>query len=355
MQTALIRGKLLAWFRKEKRQLPWRVTRDPYRIWVSEVMLQQTTVAAVRKRYEGFLRRFPDIQTLARAREESVLAAWSGLGYYARARNLWRAARLILKRHDGRIPSDHSLLRQLPGFGDYTSAAVASLAYGARLPAADANVTRVVARLCAIGGVAGSARHRNTVRARVEALLPRRRPGAFTAALRDLGQTVCTPRRPACGQCPVATECQAFRRGNPERYPRRAARPKSKRVYLAAACAESGGRVLLARRDGTWLRGLWEFPSTEGISRSDALRHLSGKIGKQLGLAIDPSCVIARARHSVVNRRLSIEAFRARPAPSAKRLAPNSQCRWFRPEELTRAAIPTLTRKIALAAGFLTP
>jgi len=355
LSPRLIRRKLLGWFRKEKRQLPWRGTGDPYRIWVSEVMLQQTTVAAVRGRYERFLWRFPNLQTLARAREESVLAAWSGLGYYARARNLWRAARQIAREHGGRLPRDPAQLRKLPGFGDYMVPAVASLAFGARLPAADANVTRVISRLFAIGGVSGSPRHRHAVRARVAELLPRRRPGDFTAALMDLGQTVCTARRPACRQCPVTAECLAFRRGQPGRYPRCRAKPKSKRVYVAAAYTQSGGRVLLARRAGTWLRGLWEFPSAEGISRSDALRHLSGKIGKQLGLAIDPSCVIARARHSIVNRRLSIEAFRARPAPSAKRPAPNSQCRWFRPEELTRAAIPTLTRKIALAAGFLTP
>ncbi|HWZ85841.1 MAG TPA: A/G-specific adenine glycosylase, partial [Thermoanaerobaculia bacterium] len=151
----LVRSNLLAWFRRERRRLPWRGTRDPYRIWVSEVMLQQTTVEAVRGRYEAFLRRFPDLPALARAGEPAVLAAWSGLGYYARARNLRRAARDVMARHGGRLPRDLAALRSLPGFGDYTAAAVASLAFGARAPAADANVTRVLSRLYAIRGTAG--------------------------------------------------------------------------------------------------------------------------------------------------------------------------------------------------------
>ena len=194
-----IRDKLLAWFDGEKRQLPWRGTRDPYRIWISEVMLQQTTVGAVRGRYEAFLARFPDLATLARAREQSVLAAWSGLGYYARARNLHRSARLIVRLHAGRVPRDLDALRALPGFGRYMAAAVASLAFGRRIVAADANVTRVLSRLFAIGGTAGTRRHAAAVEKHAGALLIPDRPGEVTAALMDLGQLICTARRPDCG------------------------------------------------------------------------------------------------------------------------------------------------------------
>jgi A/G-specific adenine glycosylase len=188
-----IQTRLLAWFDEERRRLPWRGTRDPYRIWVSEVMLQQTTVNAVLPRYDAFLVRFPDLATLARAREQSVLAAWSGLGYYARARNLHLAAREVLRWHGGRLPSDPKALRSLPGFGEYIAAAVASLAFGRHVPAAEANVTRVLSRVFAISGTVGTLEHRDAVLSRAVAVMDRRRPGDVTAALMDLGQMVCRP------------------------------------------------------------------------------------------------------------------------------------------------------------------
>ncbi len=352
MRTTKIRARLLAWFRREKRRLPWRGTRDPYRIWVSEVMLQQTTVEAVRRRYGPFLARFPNLQTLARAREDSVLAAWSGLGYYARARNLRIAAREILRRHRGRFPREPRELRRLPGFGEYTAAAVASIAFDAPLPAADANVTRVVSRLAALPGEAGSRRSRASVLEIVRRLLPRRRPADLTVALMDLGQSLCTARAPACPRCPLADLCEARRRGDPEAYPRRRAKPAPVRIALAAGLVERDGRALLLRRSGSFLDGLWEFPTTRatpGDSRS-ARRRLSRTLSG-LGLSRDREPV-ATVRHTVVNRRLEIEVFRCRGAlRTAAAASPNM--RWFTSRQLARAAIPTLTRKIALSAGFL--
>jgi len=218
-------------------------------------MLQQTTVGAVRGRYEEFLRRFPDVASLARAREESVLAAWSGLGYYARARNLRRAAREIVRLHGGRLPRDASLLRALPGFGEYMAAAVASIAFGARAPAADANVTRVLSRLFAISGEVGTSAHSGAVRARAAQILARGRPGDVTAALMDLGQLICTPRRPACPKCPLEGACAAWRRREVDRFPRRKARPATSRVFVAAALARRGGAALLVQGDRALLGG----------------------------------------------------------------------------------------------------
>lgn len=347
--TTAIRRKLLTWFRKEKRRLPWRGTRNPYRIWISEVMLQQTNVAAVLGRYERFLRRFPDLATLARAREDSVLAAWSGLGYYARARNLRRAAREIQRRHGGRFPDDVMALQRLPGFGDYTAAAVASLAFGASLPAADANVTRVVSRLFAIEGVSGSRAHRDAVLSAAKRLLPRRRPGDMTAVLMDLGQIICKARDPSCPLCPLRLECNALRRGNPERYPRRQAKPKARRVWFAAACVLSGGRALLSRRRDSLLNGLWEFPSGEAASFRQARLRLEEE-ARRLGIALGSAAPIGEASHTVLNRRLRIRVYRGR----IRRMPLNSaSLRWFTPEALARAAIPTLTRKIGAAVGFL--
>jgi A/G-specific adenine glycosylase len=370
-----IQKQLLAWFRRQKRSLPWRGTPDPYRIWVSEVMLQQTTVQAVRKRYGPFLRRFPDLDALARARQESVLAAWSGLGYYSRARNLWRAAREIRGRHAGRLPRRAAELSRLPGFGDYTAAAVAALAFGERLAAADANVTRVVSRLFALPGEAGSRALQERVLTRAASLLPRRRPGDLTAALMDLGQLVCTPRRPRCFVCPLAAQCRAIRISGPEGYPRPRARPKPQDLSLAAAVVESAGRALLRRRSGTWLQGLWEFPSAEGRTPSGALRRLANALEQELDLRLPAGPAAARARHTIVRRRLDIRVYRVPLRGGRKRgsadsdsqpLTPDSRrerenpprapsARWFSPSELERAAIPTLTRKIALACGFLGP
>jgi len=350
--THSIRNNLLTWFRKEKRRLPWRGTRDPYRIWVSEVMLQQTTVAAVSGRFERFLARFPDLPALAHAREDTVLAAWSGLGYYARARNLHRAARLILREYDGRIPRDPAVLRRLPGIGDYTAAAVACLAFGSRDPAADANVTRVLSRLFAIRGMASRKKHRTAVERQTRSLLSSGPPERLTAALMDLGQLICLPRRPLCGVCPLGQDCAIHRRGSPENYPRRAKKPRPVDLFLAAACVRLDGRVLLTPRHSSFLGGLWEFPCADGKSPVAARRRLARKL-RPLGLELDDRAP-GRARHTVVNRRLSIQVFPA--FPNSQFAIHNSQlphARWFTRRALDRAAIPTLTRKVARAAGFL--
>jgi A/G-specific adenine glycosylase len=352
VQTELIRQKLLAWSREQKRSLPWRGTTDPYRVWVSEVMLAQTTVAAVKERYEPFLERFPDLPSLARAREESVLAAWSGLGYYARARNLRRAAGRILREHGGVLPRDPASLRRLPGFGEYTAAAVACLAFGSRVPAADANVTRVLSRLFAIGGTAGKKKHRAAVAFYARQLLSSGPPGRLTATLMDLGQLVCVSRRPLCGACPLAEDCAALRRGSPERYPRRPKRPRSVELFLAAACVRRGERTLVVRRRASFLDGLWELPSCDGTTGAAARRRLAGKI-RSLGFSLERRA-LGTARHSVVNRRISIEVFPASPIPESRIQNPESaDIRWFTARELARAAIPTLTKKVARAAGFL--
>ncbi len=315
-------------------------------------MLQQTTVAAVRGRYDAFLARFPDLAALARARASSVLAAWSGLGYYARARHLHEAARVLVTRHGGRMPGDPATLATLPGFGEYMAAAVASLAFGARVPAVDANVTRVVSRLFAIRGMAGTSAHAAAVRGRAGALLPERRPGDLTAALMDLGQQICLPRRPDCAACPVSRLCAAFASGTPARFPRRRAKPRPRRVHVAAAVALEEGRVLLRRESRALLRGLWLFPAAEGRSPQAARMALSRAL-PVLGLRLAGPGAVATARHTIVNRRLDIRVYRAVPRAAAGAGRPagsTTVVRWLTPEALARSAIPTLTRRIASAA-----
>ena len=343
---ARIARALLDWFRREKRQLPWRGTGDPYGIWVSEVMLQQTTVGAVRGRYESFLRRFPDVAALARSREEQVLAAWSGLGYYARARNLRAAAIRIVREHGGELPRDPAALKELPGFGEYMAAAVASIAYGTRIPAADANVTRVVSRLFTIAGTAGTPGHTAKVLRHAATLLPRTRPGDATAALMDLGQQICTPRRPRCAACPVARFCAAFALGSPDRFPQRRRKPGARRVHFAAALAVRGGRALLVRENGSLLAGLWSFPSAEGATARGARARLVRAV-TDLGLRLAAGSPAGSARHTIVNRRLEILVYRAEPRTRSR---PNG--RWLTGSAFRGAAVPTLARKIAHAGGF---
>jgi A/G-specific adenine glycosylase len=315
-------------------------------------MLQQTTVAAVRGRYESFLRRFPSLSSLSRAREEQVLAAWSGLGYYGRARNLRLAARRVVAEHGGKLPRDPEALRRLPGFGEYTAAAVASIAFGVPAPAADANVTRVISRLFALRGVAGSARHRRAVARRLTDLLPRRRPGDFTAALMDLGQLVCTPKKPACPRCPLSASCAA-RDCGPERFPLRKSKPPAERAHLAVADARRVGRVLLVARPESLLARMWRHPFGEGRTPADARQRLETELSR-LGLALLSRRPTGSARHTMVNRNFSIRVYSAALSRTGSRRAgPAERLGWFRPSDLARAAVPTLTRKVAAAAGFL--
>ena len=254
---------LLCWYVVDKRRLPWRAEAgehaDPYRVWLSEVMLQQTTVAAAKPYFETFTRRWPTVGALAAAEDGEVMSAWAGRGYYARARNLLACARAVAGDYGGRFPGDEDRLRTLPGIGAYTAAAIAAIAFGKRAVVVDGNVERVIARLHALKEPLPQARPR--IRALVDAMTPDEGAGDFAQAMMDLGATICTPRNPACGLCPVRTWCQAYAEGQPERYPvktPRAARPhrQGKAFWL-----ESDGAVLLVRRRASGLLGgMLAFP-----------------------------------------------------------------------------------------------
>lgn len=257
------RRRLLAWFEARARDLPWRKDTDPYRVWVSEVMLQQTRVEAVIPYYLRWMERFPTVELLATAPEEEVLGAWAGLGYYSRARNLHRAAQVVRERHGGRLPSDPQALRALPGVGDYTAGAVGSIAFRLPLPAVDGNVRRVLARLADEPDPTAT-----VLRSWAGGLMDPERPGDFNQALMELGATICTPWKPACGVCPVSPACQARANGTQgERpIPRRKGpvREASWGVAVLVAGRGDASRVLVRRRPSSGLlAGMWEFPSSE--------------------------------------------------------------------------------------------
>lgn len=299
-------ARLRRWYRKHRRDLPWRRTFDPYAIWISEVMLQQTTVAAVTERFVQFLERFPTVERLGAARERDVLAEWSGLGYYARARNLHRGAKVIASR--GGFPLTAAELAELPGIGAYTAAAVASIAFGERVAVLDGNVARVLARLFGLPVDAKTTRGLARLRALADGLLPARQAGDHNQALMELGATVCLPRAPRCAGCPAAGACRAFALGTPERFPKAAARKTPRRLRLAAGVAFRRGRLVVVP-DEHLVKGHLNVPVARIHGTSDAAGVLAAHWRKVMGEAPTRLEPLGTLRHSVLERRYVIELF----------------------------------------------
>ena len=330
---------LIRWQRRHGRHdLPWQDTRDPYRIWLSEVMLQQTRVDAVIPYYERFLDRFPDVRALARAPQGEVLRLWSGLGYYARARNLHAAARRIVRMHAGRFPRSPEALAALPGVGRSSAAAIAVFAFGRRAAILDGNVRRVLARYLGIEGFPGSPAVARRLWALAESLLPQRSIRGYTQGLMDLGATVCVRVRPRCDICPFAAECVAARRGLVERIP--APRPKGTRPVRDARwlMPVHDGRVLLERRaaSGLW-GGLWTFPQAEKCD-ARSVRH-------SLGCEIAAMRPLPPLEHGFTHFRLRVRPFLcevSEPGPNIRR----SSHRWFGIAQAARSAVPVPVKKL---------
>lgn len=335
---------LLAWYRRHQRDLPWRRDQDPYRVWVSEVMLQQTTVKVVAPYFDAFLRRFPTLSALADAPEDDVLAAWSGLGYYHRARNLHRGARHVRDQHAGRFPRTLEAALAVPGVGLYTASAVLSIAYGVSLPVVDGNVRRVLARLFALRGPKW--RQDAPFYNRAQELITAEAPGDWNQALMELGATVCTPRKPGCPACPLRAQCRAFDLGIADRLPEGKVRKAPVAVTVAAALVERQGRILLVRRaQGRLMGGMWEVPQTSLESRG--LEDLVPELRERHQLEVRPGRLRASARHAITFRRIRVEAYEARlarqPPDDPERFA------WVRPDEISGYAVSSLTRKVVRA------
>ncbi|AGT30878.1 DNA glycosylase [Geobacillus genomosp. 3] len=262
---------LLEWFARERRDLPWRQDRDPYKVWVSEVMLQQTRVETVIPYFEKFMEQFPTLEALAEAEEDEVLKAWEGLGYYSRVRNLHAAVKEVKERYGGKVPDTPEQFSRLKGVGPYTVGAVLSLAYGVPEPAVDGNVMRVLSRLFFVTDDIAKPSTRKRFEQIVREIMAYENPGAFNEALIELGALVCTPRRPSCLLCPVQSHCRAFAEGVPEELPVKTKKTAVKQVPLAVmVLIDEGGRILIRKRDHTGLlANLWEFPSCEMNGEGD--------------------------------------------------------------------------------------
>jgi A/G-specific adenine glycosylase len=341
--------RLLAWYDRDGRRLPWRAAAgtaaDPYHVWLSEIMLQQTTVPAVVPYFRAFLDRWPTVDALAAASVDEVTAAWAGLGYYARARNLHKCAGVVATEHGGRFPDDESALRKLPGIGDYTAAAIAAIAFGRKAVVVDGNVERVVARLAAIEEPLPAAKP--LIKAQAADLVPDRRCGDYSQALMDLGATLCTPRRPACGLCPWMAPCAGRRAGIAADLPRKAPRKdKPTRFGVAFWTVRWDGAVLLRRRPPTGLLGgMMEIPSSPWRdipwTAAEAARHAP--------LACDWRPMRGVVRHTFTHFHLELSVVAGLARGGAL-----PACRWVTPEALAEEALPTAMRKIvrlATAAG----
>ena len=342
---------LLRWYRKHKRDLPWRQTNDPYKIWISEIMLQQTTVAAVVAYYHRFLKRFPDLRSLAEATEEEVLALWSGLGYYSRAKNIHRSARKILVEHAGIFPKDPEKIAALPGIGRYTLGAVGSIAFGLPLPVVDGNVIRVYARLFALKGDPKDSKFQKQIWEVATSHLSSRSPGDFNQALMELGATICTPQKPLCLLCPVQGSCEGRLKGA-EGFPERKKRAETKTLKRIAAVIESEGRVLLTLSEKhRWMKGLWQLPSLFA-ENGESPETLTRKLIRGLGLSPAEVAPLPTYVHAITHHRITILPFRihlkkaGRGAQSSEGREPFEQKKWFLKAQIPQIALPSADRKI---------
>jgi len=363
--VAALRG----WYFTHKRRLPWRDEPTPYRVWVSEIMLQQTQVATVLPYFERFLEAFPDVASLAAASDEALLARWSGLGYYRRAKNLHAAAKVVVEQHAGELPGTVAGLLDLPGIGRYTAGAIASIAFGQRAALLDGNVARVLSRVFAVTEAADSSAGQKRLWALAEALVPVD-ASLHNQALMELGALVCTPKSPKCLACPLSDRCRAHSTGHTEDFPRMEKKTVVKPVHAVAGLVLRGAgsdELLLAKRPAEGLlAGLWELPGVELASpRSSRKKALAMALQERTGLDVEVGNLIATVEHQFTHRRLSLEIFAtsltqrppAAPTPGTFYQAlswvsrRSTDAGALGPAQATETPLSTLTRKVLAAVG----
>lgn len=347
-QPDAIAGPLLTWYDQNARSLPWRGHADPYAVWVSEIMLQQTRVETVIPYFERWMQRFPTLAALADAGEQDVLRAWEGLGYYSRARNLHRAVRQLVQHGDGQVPRQRAELEKLPGVGRYTAGAIASIAFGQDEPALDGNIRRVLARLFDVRLPARSPEGERRLWELAAQTLPPGRAGDYNQALMDLGSSICTPRAPACLACPLVGVCQAYALGVQEERPVLPARPVVPHITVSAAVIRRDGQVLIAQRPAQGLLGgLWEFPGgkvEEGETLEDGLRR---EIVEELDAAIAVETPFGVYHHAYTHFRVTLHAFLCRLTGGEPRpVQPSALC-WVAPDDLRKYPMGKIDRQIA--------
>lgn len=340
--------RLLHWYERHGRRLPWRERKDAYAVWVSEMMLQQTRVETVIPYFERWMARFPTVADLAAAAEQEVLSLWEGLGYYRRARNLWQAARQVVADHGGRLPEDPAALEKLPGIGRYTAAAIASIAFGRDIPTLDGNLRRVLARVFDVDTPADSAAGEALLWSLARENLPPGRAGDYNQALMDLGATLCLPRKPRCSACPLVGLCRAAAAGTQEARPVSKPKKEVPHYLVTAAVLRRDGRVLLAQRPRAGLLGgLWEFPGGKVQPGESLAEGLQREIREELGVEIRVGEGFGVYRHAYTHFRITLHAFLCELTGGEPRPLAAADVVWVAPQALTDYPMGKVDRQIA--------
>jgi A/G-specific adenine glycosylase len=338
---------LITWFEEEFRDLPWRQTRDPYRIWVSEIMLQQTQVKTVLPYYERFVAAFPTVHDLAAADLSQVLKLWEGLGYYARARNLHKAAQKTANELQGNFPQTMEEAAKLPGIGSYTAAAILSIAFGVDLPVIDGNVNRVLARLFMLEMDPKSTEGRRNIRETAEKLLARGRAGDYNQALMELGAMICTPRRPKCLLCPVSTFCKAFEKSEQDKFPIKSAKKERPHVHIVVGLVWNGDRLLIDRRlESGLLGGLWEFPGGKVEEGESYEQTAAREIKEELGVDVEVVSHFMSLNHAYTHFSITLHAYTCRYLAGSPQAVHCAEWRWVRKDELSLFAFPRANGRV---------
>ena len=340
------RNALLKWFKKHQREMPWRGINDPYKIWVSEVMLQQTQVKKVVDYYERFIERFPNVQTLAAAPLQDVLKVWEGLGYYARARNLHKAAQVIVNEYGGIIPTDYATFRKLPGVGDYSAAAVLSIAFNAPYAAVDGNIKRVLSRLFLIDAPINDASTLKVFQQQADELLDSEEPGLFNQAMMELGATVCRPMSPTCLVCPVNLFCAAFQTARQDEFPIRLKREKVPEHHMVAGVIYKGSEVLIVQRplEGL-LGGLWEFPNGQIAENETAEQACLRLLADVVNISVSDLKYLTRVKHAFTHFKIVVDVYECDYQSGEVVLNGPIDAKWVKLSELKNYPLPRATHK----------
>lgn len=339
--------KLLKWYDENARELPWRSDPKPYKVWVSEIMLQQTRVETVLPYFERFLVRFPDIASLASASQEDVLRLWEGLGYYSRARNLHKAAQVVMNELSGQIPSSAEELERLPGIGKYSAAAIASIAYGEAIAAVDGNLKRIYARLLKLQEPLGSSAFEQKVQSYAQEVLPKDRPGDFTQALMDLGSLLCLPKQPQCQACPIQSDCLAYQQNEQNMLPIRIKKAPVPEYTVCAAVIIRDGLVLLRqRKQQGMLGGMWEYPGGKMIScDADLPACLRREMKTKTGMKISVGKETGIFPHTYTHFKINLHAFYAEIQEAESLILPQDFA-WVPLEQLSNYPMGKVARQI---------
>ena len=349
-RVSAFQERLLPWYHNHKRAMPWRENRTPYRVWISELMLQQTRVDQVIPYFERFMAAFPDVQTLARASLDQVLKCWEGMGYYARARNMHRAARQIMEAFGGRIPAEKERLSELPGIGPYTAAAISSIAFDRDVAVLDGNVIRVLCRLFDIREVPFRSAIKKDLWETAQALVPFGKAAAFNQAMMELGSLVCTSKAPKCASCPVEEFCQARQSGDPETLPKKPPRKIKPHYDVSAGIIWRDGHILIAqRRPEGLLGGLWEFPGGKKESGETLEVCLMREIREELDIEIAVEQPFMRIKHAYSHFRITLHTFHCRYVRGDPKTLQCAAFKWVKPEALSAYAFPRADQRVLQA------